>query len=217
MGFRNRSEFSDLERQLDAGRARLDRGVERELVSQIRAAGRARHGGFRLALAGLSTTAVFAILAASGGVSYAVSAAKNAVGTSTTTTQTSSGTQYGEGGCVEYVNPHGAVIPPAGQTSPGTNPNSGQNPDGFYQVSSSDGSMVYVIDQGSGTVFGPYASGTVVKYTQAPGKTASTLKIGSTNGQAGAVTVHITGTGDMGVQSVNGGPLSICLVPRPPK
>jgi hypothetical protein len=109
------------------------------------------------------------------------------------------------------------VIPPAGQTSPGTNPNSGQNPDGFYQVSSSDGSMVYVIDQGSGTVFGPYASGTVVKYTQAPGKTASTLKIGSTNGQAGAVTVHITGTGDMGVQSVNGGPLSICLVPPPPK
>jgi hypothetical protein len=217
MRFRNTGEYSDLERQLDAGRARLDRGVERELVSRISAAGRARHGGLRLALAGLATTAVFAILAASGGVSYAVSAAKNAVGTGGTTTQTSSSTQYGEGGCVEYVNPHGAVIPPAGQTSPGTNPNSGQNPDGFYQVGSSDGSMVYVIDQGSGTVFGPYPSGTVIKYTQATGKTPTAEKIGSTTGEAGAVTVHITGTGDAGIQSVNGGPLSICLVPRPPK
>jgi hypothetical protein len=217
MGFRNRSEFSDLERQLDAGRARLDRGVEREMVSRISAARRARQGGFRLVLAGLTTTAVVAMLAASGGVSYAVSAAKDAVGNGKTTTQTSSSTQYGEGGCVEYVNPHGAVIPPAGQTAPGTNPKSGQNPDGFYQIGSADGSMVYVIDQGTGTVFGPYPSGTVIKYTQAVGATPSAKTIGSTNGQAGAVTVHISGQGDAGVQSVKGGPLTICYVPPKPK
>lgn len=37
--------------------------------------------------------------------------------------------------CAEIWNPHGKTIPPAGwTTSPGVNPNSGQNPDGFYQV-----------------------------------------------------------------------------------
>jgi hypothetical protein len=36
-------------------------------------------------------------------------------------------------------------------------------------------------------------SGSTVKYTQAPGATPSAKDIGSTNGQAGAVVVHITG------------------------
>ena len=39
--------------------------------------------------------------------------------------------------CSELWNPHGQTTPPAGfTTKPGTNPNSGQNPDGFYQVGS---------------------------------------------------------------------------------
>ena len=119
--------------------------------------------------------------------------------------------------CVESVNPHGQTVPPAGfTTSPGTNPNSGQNDDGFYLISSDVGTDVFVVDLGSGTVFGPFASGTVVKYTQAPGSTPSEKTIGSDNGQAGAVEVHITGTGDMGVRSIDGNTVS-CLVPPPPK
>jgi hypothetical protein len=119
--------------------------------------------------------------------------------------------------CEESVNPHGQNVPPAGSTTaPGTNPNSGQNDDGFYVVSSNVGTDVFVVDLGSGTVFGPFASGTVVKYTQAPGATPSETTIGSDTGQAGAVEVHITGTGDMGVRSIDGNTVD-CLVPPPPK
>jgi hypothetical protein len=117
--------------------------------------------------------------------------------------------------CVETVNPHGQTTPPAGSTTlPG--PRGGQNEDGFYLISSNVGTDVFVVDLGSGTVFGPYPSGTVVKYTQAPGSTPSAKKIGSDNGQAGAVLVHITGTGDMGVRTVDNHTIS-CLVPPPPK
>jgi hypothetical protein len=92
------------------------------------------------------------------------------------------------------VNPHGQTIPPAGSsTLPG--PQGGQNEDGFYLISSTTGVDVIVVDTGSGTEFGPYPSGTVVKYTEANGATPSEKTIGSTNGQAGAVLVHITGTG----------------------
>jgi len=119
--------------------------------------------------------------------------------------------------CVETVNPHGQNIPPAGlTTSPGTNPNSGQNDDGFYLISSDVGTDVFVVDLGSGTVFGPFASGTVIKYTQAPGATPSEQKMGSLNGQAGAVIDHITGTGDMGVRTIDNHTID-CFVPPPPK
>jgi hypothetical protein len=57
----------------------------------------------------------------------------------------------------------------------------------------------------------------VIKYTQAPGGTPSAKSIGSTNGQAGAVTVHITGTGDFQISPVGGGPTQTCLVPPKPK
>lgn len=118
--------------------------------------------------------------------------------------------------CVESVNPHGQNIPPAGlTTSPGTNPNSGQNDDGFYLISSDTGLPVFVVDLGSGTTFGPFPSGSTVKYTQAPGATPNAKSIGSTNGQAGAVVVHITGTGDMGVRIE--GTTVTCLVPPPPR
>ena len=55
---------------------------------------------------------------------------------------------------------------------------------------------IFVLDAGSGTIFGPFAPGTKIKYTQAPGATPGQKKIGSTTGQAGAVLWHITGTGD---------------------
>jgi hypothetical protein len=209
------NEFSEVERELRDRRSTLDRGLEDELASRVTPMRRTRPG-MRAVLALAATTAVFAALASLGGVSYAVDAAKTAVGTTSTTTS-SSQTQYAEGSCIEYVNPHGATIPPAGQTSPGTNPKSGENPDGFYLIGATDNSEVYVIDTGTGTKFGPYPSGTVIKYTEANGKTPSVMQIGSDQGQAGAVTVHIQGQGDPAVQSVNGGPLTICYVPPPPK
>ncbi|HEX6015069.1 MAG TPA: hypothetical protein VFY87_25390, partial [Geminicoccaceae bacterium] len=64
--------------------------------------------------------------------------------------------------------------------------------------------------------FGPFDSGTVVKYTQAPGATPTAKKIGSDNGQAGAVTVHITGPDEL-VVVADGGQTITCFVPPPPK
>jgi hypothetical protein len=117
--------------------------------------------------------------------------------------------------CDEGTNPHGKNVPKA------TN----QNPDGFYELSATDNldpdPQIFVIDGGSGTVFGPYSSDTTIKYTQAPGATPSEKKIGSSNGQAGAVMVHITGTGDAFVfatdASGNTSGTVPCLVPPPPK
>ena len=114
---------------------------------------------------------------------------------------------------VEEVNPHGQTTPPAGSTTlPG--PNGGQNEDGFYLIGSDVGTPVTVVT-GSVT-FGPYPSGTVVKYTQALGATPTQKSIGSTNGQAGAVVVHITGPDELVVQTVDLN-TTTCYVPPPPK
>jgi hypothetical protein len=222
-----RSDWSDggLERRLRRERPQLDPDERERLVRMVQSRSRSR--ALRPALALVSVGTVAAVIAASGGVSYAVQTVHNAVGNNSASqgsnvtngkSKSSSSGQYGAGGCIENVNPHGNNIPPAGQTSPGTNPHSGQNPDGFYQVGSSDSSEVYVIDMATGYKFGPFPSGTVIKYTQASGNHTDTQKsIGSTTGQAGAVLVHLTGAGDAEVQSVNGGPISICLVPKPPR
>jgi hypothetical protein len=170
--------------------------------------------GARPVLALLLTTGATAAFLSFGGVGYAVDAVSTAVGGGGV--QTAADDQYG-GPCVEYVNPHGKVIPPAGLTPPGTNPNGGENPDGFYLIGDTGNqSSVFVTDLGSGTTFGPYPAGTVIKYTQAPGKTPSEQKIGSDTGQAGAVTVHITGTGDFSITQ-QGSSTQTCLVPPPPK
>lgn len=128
--------------------------------------------------------------------------------------------------CDETVNPHGKTTPPAGSTTlPGAK--GGQNEDGFYLISATDAVYpssdleIFVLDTGSGTVFGPYASGTVIKYTESPDGTPEAKKIGSDNGQAGAVEVHIIGTGDAAVYASDpsgnvSDPVS-CLVPPLPK
>lgn len=125
--------------------------------------------------------------------------------------------QAHRGICTETTNPHGQTVPPAGSTTmPG--PRGGQNEDGFYRIASDTGTAVKVKDTGSGRVFGPFPSGTKIKYTEAPGGTPSIKKIGSTNGQAGAVQYHITGTGDafvFPVDNFNNG--VFCRVPPPPK
>ena len=117
--------------------------------------------------------------------------------------------------CTEGTNPHGANVPPARN----------QNPDGFYLLTAADNldpdPMISVVDSGSGTVFGPYPSGTTIKYTEAPGGTPSEKSIGSANGRAGAVTVHLTGTGDALVYATdasnNVSEPVWCLVPPPPR
>jgi|SRR6186997_1744065 hypothetical protein len=117
--------------------------------------------------------------------------------------------------CQETVNPHGQNIPPAGSTTlPG--PKGGINDDGFYAVGTDVGTDVILSDT-DGNVFGTFPSGTKVKYTEANGAEPSVKKIGSENGQAGAVDFHITGTGDLVVTSVVDGTSATCPVPPPPK
>jgi hypothetical protein len=207
-------ECSALEARLRGDRPRPGAELERRIGDQV---GRRPRTAGRAVLAVVLTAGVFGAMASFGGVGYAVSSVKNAV--NPVNALTPSGDQYGTGSCTEYVNPHGKTIPPAGLTPPGTNPKGGENPDGFYQVGSTGGGEVYVVDLGStpNTVFGPYPGGTVIKYTQAPGGTPGSKSIGSTTGQAGAVYVHITGKGDFEIAPVGGGPTQTCLVPPPPK
>ena len=116
--------------------------------------------------------------------------------------------------CTETVNPHGQNVPPAGSTTlPG--PRGGINDDGFYEVGTDVGTDVILRDT-DGNVFGVFDSGTKVKYTEANGAEPSVKKIGSANGQAGAIDFHITGTGDLVVVSVDRAALT-CPVPPPPK
>ena len=98
--------------------------------------------------------------------------------------------------CIESVNPHGQTIPPAGSTTlPGV--------------------------QGSGAVFGPFQSGSIVKITEDPEGVPEAKKIGSTNGQAGAVDYHLILLGDPAVFAVdasgNTSNSVACFVPPPPK
>jgi hypothetical protein len=207
-----RGEFSALEAALRKQRPRPSSELEREVAEQV--GGHSARRGARPVLALLLTTGATAAFLSFGGVGYAVDAVNTAVGGGSAST--ASDDEYA-GPCVEYVNPHGKTIPPAGLTPPGTNPKGGENPDGFYQVGNTGGGDVYVKDLGSDTVFGPYPGGTAIKYTQAPGKTPSSRRIGSDNGEAGAVSVHITGTGDFQIVPAGGGPTQTCLVPPPPK
>jgi hypothetical protein len=126
--------------------------------------------------------------------------------------------------CAEGTNPHGQHVPPAGHTTlPGSK--GGQNEDGFYRLDAKDAvdpnPQIFVADLGSGTVFGPFESGTTIKYTQAKGATPGQKKIGSTKGKAGAVAWHIIGNGDLGLYAVdasgNRSDVLSCLVPPPPK
>lgn len=121
--------------------------------------------------------------------------------------------------CSETTNPGGRNVPRAG---PGANPNSGQNPDGFYQLDGTDNLDAsperYVTDTGSGTVFGPFEPETTIQYTQDADATPEQKPMGGPNS---AVDWHIIGTGDAQVVAVDSSgnesaPVD-CLVPAPPK
>ncbi len=122
--------------------------------------------------------------------------------------------------CVETVNPSGAKTPPAGSTTlPG--PLGGQNEDGFYElvgVDNEDGTAVVFVTNASGSAtFGPFASGSVVKITEAE-RTPTARPMGGPNS---AVAAHITLDSDAFVFAVDSfGEVSavvLCLVPEPPK
>ena len=125
--------------------------------------------------------------------------------------------------CAETTNPGGKNVPAAGANAG----NSGQNPDGFYAVLGEDvvdpDVSVFVVDKGADgafgtaddTVFGPFESGTTIKYVEANGATPS-ISAGP-----GAIDWKIKGQGDFGVVAVDAsGNVSEhvqCHVAPPPK
>jgi len=125
--------------------------------------------------------------------------------------------------CTETTNPGGKNVPKAG---PGAG-NSGQNPDGFYELLSADvvdpDAQVFVVDKGTDgvfgtaddTTFGPFPSGTKIKYVEANGATPSQSP------GSGVVDWKIKGRGDFGVVAVDAsGNVSDhvqCHVAPPPK
>ena len=124
--------------------------------------------------------------------------------------------------CVESVNPHGAKIPPAGSTTlPG--PKGGQNEDGFYQLTSTDDEdltapPLFVTNESGSHTFGPFPSGSVVKFTEDDEAVPTSKPMGGPNS---AVTAHIILDSDPVVFAVDSfgassAPIE-CLVPEPPK
>ncbi len=120
--------------------------------------------------------------------------------------------------CLETVNPHGKKVPPECSTTlPG--PKGCQNEEGFFELLATDicdpDPDIFVVDTGSGAVFGPFSSGTKIKYTEANGATPS-IKPGT-----GVIDWKIKGQGDAAVFAVdaagNPSPPVDCLVPPPPK
>ncbi len=112
-----------------------------------------------------------------------------------------------EGACSPTTNPGGKNVPPA------------NNEDGFFELTATDAvdpdPDIFVHDSASSAVFGPFASGTKIKLTQAPGATPS-IKPG-----AGVIDWMIKLKGDAILVAVDGSgnesdPVR-CLVPPPPK
>lgn len=120
--------------------------------------------------------------------------------------------------CTETTNPAGGNVPRAGSSLPN---HPGQNEDGFYELTATDAvdpdPEIFVMDDGSGTVFGPFASGTRIKYTES--NRAPTQR--PMGGPGSAVAWHIWGTGDALVFAIdddgNASDPVACLVPPQPK
>ena len=95
--------------------------------------------------------------------------------------------------CVPGPNPAGAIVTRDG----------GVSPSGFMLLVATDAvdptPVVFLVDTGSGIVRGPWASGTAVKYTQAPGGPPSAKDMGSDEG-GGQEILHVKGTGDPAIR-----------------
>jgi hypothetical protein len=110
------------------------------------------------------------------------------------------------------------VTPPSVSCPPGPNPAGNEpkadNQDGFYRMVASDNVdasvPVSIKDLGSGTVFGPYASGTTFKLTQAPGSPVTVKAF------RGAVEWKFTSNGDaqlIATDAAGNTATATCLVP----
>ena len=117
--------------------------------------------------------------------------------------------------CIEYVNPSGG---PAGQPGPpgGTSVtpilSPHENPDGFFRVDVLGGTTTFFVITG-GVTFGPFATGSTIKYTQTGGAPRQ-LNIGGPNS---AVTAHILGPDEFVTYPAGEpGNRTICYVPPPP-
>lgn len=125
--------------------------------------------------------------------------------------------------CVPTTNPAGHNLPKAGKGQ-GANANSGQNPDGFYELLANDNcdptvsSEIWIKDASEGPcggsfAAGPYPSGTKVKLTQSPGRN-------SVKPMSGVIAAHINTKGEpvMVVTDPSGNTVcNMCFVPPPPK
>ena len=129
--------------------------------------------------------------------------------------------------CVPTENPHGDTEP----TAPGEG-GQGQNQDGFYELLAEDNLVedcaplqLFITDTGSGTVFGPFAVGTEIKYIEDPEAIPEIAPMGGNNGNGKGKSKdtdwRIKGTGDAVLtaidQSGNTSDPVYCLVPPPPK
>lgn len=116
--------------------------------------------------------------------------------------------------CVETTNPAGENVPKSGPNAG----KSGQNPDGFYQLTGTDAvgvASIVIKDGGSAFVSDPFASGDKVKITQAPGATPKDRRPGP-----GVIVSHLTLKGDaiLQVTDTSGNTTEVsCKVPPPPK
>ncbi len=121
--------------------------------------------------------------------------------------------------CLPTVNPHGQKEPQA--------PGSGMNEDGFYIFGTLPGELgnqVSIRDDASHSVFGPFPSGTRIKWVEANGAQPTIESMGGNNGQGNgqalAVDYRIHAQGDAQAFFVdeNGVEVSAtCLVPPFPK
>jgi hypothetical protein len=113
--------------------------------------------------------------------------------------------------CVPGPNPGGAIVTRDG----------GVSPSGFMLLVATDAvdptPVVFLVDTGSGIVRGPWASGTAVKYTQAPGGPPSAKDMGSDEG-GGQEILHVKGTGDPAVRGKDwsGNECQQVMCPVPP-
>jgi uncharacterized protein YegL len=154
-------------------------------------------------LAGLGTDTVQGCFTNGAGVAVCDTAVKNWIDTTPPVVA-----------CPATTNPSGSNVPQAGN-----NPASGQNPDGFYEVTSSDAvdpnPTITVHDTASSATFGPFASGTKLKLTQAPGSQPSQRP------GPGGIDWHITTSGDAAITATdasgNTSASVLCQVAPPPK
>jgi hypothetical protein len=179
-------------------------------------------GGQNGGTTGTCTVNVDCTTDAAGNVSftYTVPIAPSSLGTDTITVTTPIG---GNISTVIVEKRWLDTTPPVTACTPGVNPAGhepkGSNEDGFWRLLATDAvdpnPQIFVIDSGTGTIFGPYTNGTNIKYTEANGATPSASP------GPGAVAWQIKGQGDMQIVAVDGSgnasaPL-FCLVPPPPK